>query len=143
MLLTNGLDEGILMAAVGHIAKARIHDAETIIPLPAFDPKQLSVTARANSLANELVTVGHPELVELARLASRELDGTREAVTALHARGSEPGGERVQRARRDRLGHGGRKKTGPGTRCHLRRARRAGHARRARRSPDHPGGSDP
>ena len=38
VLLTNGLDEGILMAAVGHIAKARIHDAETIIPLPAFDP---------------------------------------------------------------------------------------------------------
>jgi histidinol-phosphate aminotransferase len=38
VLLTNGLDEGILMAAVGHIAKARIYDAETIIPLPAFDP---------------------------------------------------------------------------------------------------------
>ena len=38
VLLTNGLDEGILMAAVGHIAKARVHDAETIIPLPAFDP---------------------------------------------------------------------------------------------------------
>src|SRR5690606_17485742 len=38
VLLTNGLDEGILMAAVAHIAKARIHDAETIIPMPAFDP---------------------------------------------------------------------------------------------------------
>ena len=38
VLLTNGLDEGILMAAVGHIARARVHDAETIIPLPAFDP---------------------------------------------------------------------------------------------------------
>src|SRR5262245_7300637 len=38
VLLTNGLDEGILMAAVGHIARARIHDAQTIIPLPAFDP---------------------------------------------------------------------------------------------------------
>jgi len=38
VLLTNGLDEGILMAAVGHIAKARMYDAETIIPLPAFDP---------------------------------------------------------------------------------------------------------
>jgi histidinol-phosphate aminotransferase len=38
VLLTNGLDEGILMAAVGHIAKARAHDAETIVPLPAFDP---------------------------------------------------------------------------------------------------------
>src|SRR5688572_21776983 len=38
ILLTNGLDEGILMAAVGHIARTRAHDAETIIPMPAFDP---------------------------------------------------------------------------------------------------------
>lgn len=38
ILLTNGLDEGILMAAVGHIARVRAHDAETIVPLPAFDP---------------------------------------------------------------------------------------------------------
>lgn len=38
ILLTNGLDEGILMAAVAHIARARVHDAETIVPLPAFDP---------------------------------------------------------------------------------------------------------
>jgi histidinol-phosphate aminotransferase len=38
LLLTNGLDEGLLMAAVGHIARPRIHDAETIVPLPAFDP---------------------------------------------------------------------------------------------------------
>ena len=45
VLLTNGLDEGILMAAVGHIARARVHDAETIIPLPAFDPYQNSTAA--------------------------------------------------------------------------------------------------
>jgi histidinol-phosphate aminotransferase len=45
VLLTNGLDEGILMAAVGHIARARIHDAETIVPLPAFDPYQNSTAA--------------------------------------------------------------------------------------------------
>ena len=38
LLLTNGLDEGILMAAVAHIARARAYDAETIVPLPAFDP---------------------------------------------------------------------------------------------------------
>jgi histidinol-phosphate aminotransferase len=38
VLLTNGLDEGILMAALGHIARARVQDAETIVPLPAFDP---------------------------------------------------------------------------------------------------------
>ena len=45
VLLTNGLDEGILMAAVGHIAKARIHDAETIVPTPAFDPYPNSTAA--------------------------------------------------------------------------------------------------
>lgn len=38
VLLTNGLDEGILMAAVGHISRLGIRDAETIVPLPAFDP---------------------------------------------------------------------------------------------------------
>lgn len=38
VLLTNGLDEGILMAAIGHISRQRIADAETIVPLPAFDP---------------------------------------------------------------------------------------------------------
>src|SRR4030095_13818819 len=43
--LTNGLDEGILMAAVGHIARARIHAAETITPLPAFDPYPNSTAA--------------------------------------------------------------------------------------------------
>lgn len=45
VLLTNGLDEGILMAAVAHIARARIHDAETIVPLPAFDPYPNSTAA--------------------------------------------------------------------------------------------------
>jgi histidinol-phosphate aminotransferase len=45
VLLTNGLDEGILMAAVGHIARACVHDAETIVPLPAFDPYPNSTAA--------------------------------------------------------------------------------------------------
>ena len=45
VLLTNGLDEGILMAAIGHIAKARVYDAETIIPQPAFDPYPNSTAA--------------------------------------------------------------------------------------------------
>lgn len=45
VLLTNGLDEGILMAAVGHIARTRTFDAETIIPLPAFDPYPNSTAA--------------------------------------------------------------------------------------------------
>ena len=38
VLLTNGLDEGILMAAVGHIARARQHDAETDHPAPGVRP---------------------------------------------------------------------------------------------------------
>jgi histidinol-phosphate aminotransferase len=50
ILLTNGLDEGILMAAVGHISRARVQDAETIIPLPAFDPYPNS-TAAVGALA--------------------------------------------------------------------------------------------
>jgi histidinol-phosphate aminotransferase len=34
-----GVDpEWVLLAAVGHIAMTRAHDAETIVPLPAFDP---------------------------------------------------------------------------------------------------------
>src|SRR6185369_17065950 len=33
------------MAAVGHISKARIHDAETIVPTPAFDPYPNSTAA--------------------------------------------------------------------------------------------------
>ncbi len=45
VLLTNGLDEGILMAAIGHIARLRIHDAENIVPLPAFDPYPNSTAA--------------------------------------------------------------------------------------------------
>lgn len=38
VLLTNGLDEGLLMSALAHIARAGVRDAETIVPLPAFDP---------------------------------------------------------------------------------------------------------
>jgi len=45
VLLTNGLDEGILMMTVGHIARARLYDAETVIPLPAFDPYPNSTAA--------------------------------------------------------------------------------------------------
>ena len=33
------------MTAVGHIARTRIHDAETIVPLPAFDPYPNSTAA--------------------------------------------------------------------------------------------------
>jgi histidinol-phosphate aminotransferase len=45
VLVTNGLDVGILMAAVGNIARARSHDAETIVPLTAFDPYPNSTEA--------------------------------------------------------------------------------------------------
>lgn len=50
VLLTNGLDEGILMAAIGHISLPRIADAETIVPLPAFDPYP-NATAAAGATA--------------------------------------------------------------------------------------------
>jgi histidinol-phosphate aminotransferase len=50
VLLTNGLDEGILMAAIGHISLPRIQDAETIVPLPAFDPYP-NATAAAGATA--------------------------------------------------------------------------------------------
>lgn len=50
VLLTNGLDEGILMAAVGHISRLRLADAETIVPLPAFDPYP-NATAAAGATA--------------------------------------------------------------------------------------------
>ena len=45
VLLTNGLDEGILMTAIGHISRARLTDAEAIVPLPAFDPYPNSTIA--------------------------------------------------------------------------------------------------
>lgn len=45
VLLTNGLDEGILMAAIGHISKLRVPDAEVIVALPAFDPYPNSAAA--------------------------------------------------------------------------------------------------
>ena len=45
VLITNGLDEGILMTAIGHISRARLRDAETIVPLPAFDPYPNSTAA--------------------------------------------------------------------------------------------------
>jgi histidinol-phosphate aminotransferase len=38
VLLTNGLDEGLLMTAVAHVARARAAGAEAVVPLPAFAP---------------------------------------------------------------------------------------------------------
>jgi histidinol-phosphate aminotransferase len=54
VLLTNGLDEGILMAAVGHIARPRVHDAEAIVVLPAFDPYPNSTVAAGGSVVRIL-----------------------------------------------------------------------------------------
>src|SRR5262249_21278309 len=45
VLLTNGLDEGILMAAAVPSSKARTHAAEPIVPPPAFDPYPNSTAA--------------------------------------------------------------------------------------------------
>lgn len=38
VLLTNGLDEGLLMLAVGRLGRDKSGDAEAIVPVPAFEP---------------------------------------------------------------------------------------------------------
>jgi histidinol-phosphate aminotransferase len=38
VLLTNGLDEGLLMLAVGHLGREKSSEAEVVISTPAFDP---------------------------------------------------------------------------------------------------------
>ena len=38
VLLTNGLDEGLLMLAVGSLGRDKTAGAEAIVPVPAFDP---------------------------------------------------------------------------------------------------------
>jgi histidinol-phosphate aminotransferase len=38
VLLTNGLDEGLLMMALGQLGRDTSGDAEAIVPVPAFDP---------------------------------------------------------------------------------------------------------
>jgi histidinol-phosphate aminotransferase len=57
VLLTNGLDEGILMAAIGHISRAHLRDAETIVPLPAFDPYPNSTVAAGATVVTVPATV--------------------------------------------------------------------------------------
>src|SRR5215510_4560074 len=63
VLLTNGLDEGILMAAIGHISRAGIHDAETIVPTPAFDPYPNSTAAAGAT------SVRVPPIADLIRIS--------------------------------------------------------------------------
>jgi histidinol-phosphate aminotransferase len=38
VLLTNGLDEGIIMTAVGHLGRDKSGNIEAIVPVPAFEP---------------------------------------------------------------------------------------------------------
>jgi histidinol-phosphate aminotransferase len=38
LLLTNGLDEGLLMIAIAALGRDKQQDAESIVPVPAFDP---------------------------------------------------------------------------------------------------------
>jgi histidinol-phosphate aminotransferase len=45
ILLGNGLDEGILMTAIGHVARTRTFDAEVIIPVPAFNPYVMATSS--------------------------------------------------------------------------------------------------
>lgn len=44
-LLTNGLDEGILMTALGSMGRERGGSLEAIVPVPAFDPYLASIAA--------------------------------------------------------------------------------------------------
>jgi len=45
VLLTNGLDEGLLMLAIGRLGRDKSPDAEAIVPVPAFDPYFAAVNA--------------------------------------------------------------------------------------------------
>jgi histidinol-phosphate aminotransferase len=45
VLLTNGLDEGLLMMAVGRLGRDRSRDVEAIVPVPAFDPYFAAIDA--------------------------------------------------------------------------------------------------
>jgi histidinol-phosphate aminotransferase len=38
VLLTNGLDEGVLMLALGRLGRERHREADAIVPVPAFEP---------------------------------------------------------------------------------------------------------
>ena len=45
VLLTNGLDEGLLMMALGYVGRDKRADAEAIVPVPAFDPYFAAIDA--------------------------------------------------------------------------------------------------
>jgi histidinol-phosphate aminotransferase len=45
VLLTNGLDEGLLMMALGRLGRDKSHGAEAIVPVPAFEPYFAAATA--------------------------------------------------------------------------------------------------
>jgi histidinol-phosphate aminotransferase len=45
VLLTNGLDEGLLMLALGRLGRDRSAGAEAIVPVPAFDPYFAAINA--------------------------------------------------------------------------------------------------
>ena len=45
ILLTNGLDEGLLMLALARLGREKSHAAEAIVPTPAFDPYFAAIAA--------------------------------------------------------------------------------------------------
>ena len=53
VLLTNGLDEGLLMMALGRLGRDKSPDVEAIVPVPAFDP----YFAAANAVGARTVRV--------------------------------------------------------------------------------------
>ena len=53
ILLTNGLDEGLLMLALGHLGRDSSRGAEVIIPVPAFD----AYVAAADAVGASVVSI--------------------------------------------------------------------------------------
>jgi histidinol-phosphate aminotransferase len=53
LLLTNGLDEGLLMLAVARLGRDKSGDAEAIVPVPAFEP----YFAAANAVGATVIRV--------------------------------------------------------------------------------------
>jgi len=73
LLLTHGLDEGILMMAIGLLAKDKSTDAEALIPVPAFDPYFAAAAAVGARpvLVPPLSDFGFPTEAVLASISPR------------------------------------------------------------------------
>jgi histidinol-phosphate aminotransferase len=73
LMLTHGLDEGILMMAIGLLAKDKSADAEALIPVPAFDPYFAAAAAVGATpvLVPPLANFAFPTDAVLAAISAR------------------------------------------------------------------------